>query len=102
MEEPADSLTRLELTQKHKVNSTGASISLDFKSLIWVELRTFPARLGEGAGGLSPDVFTWGSQSLPLHHLKNFKKNSQLSYLGEGKELPRILRRNGSGQWRDE
>lgn len=76
MEEPADSLTRRELAQKYQVHPTGAVNSWDFKSLIWVELCPFPARLGGGVRGEgpSPYVLTWGSQSLPLHHLKNFLK----------------------------
>lgn len=51
MEEPADSLTRRELAQKYQVHPTGAVNSWDFKSLIWVELCPFPARLGGGGEG---------------------------------------------------
>lgn len=97
MEEPADTLTRWELAQKYQVHSTRAVDSWDFKSLIWVELCPFPARLGMGVEGPSPYLLTWGSQSLPLHPLKSFKKKNP----GEGKALSRMLRRHGHGQRRN-
>lgn len=97
MEEPADTLTRRELAQKYQVHLTGAVNSWDFKSLIWVELCPFLARLGVGVEGPSPYVLTWGSQSFPLHHLKSFKKEIP----GEGKALSRMLGRHGHGQRRN-
>lgn len=98
MEEPADTLTRRELAQKYQVHSTRAVNSWGFKSLIWVELCPFPARLGMGVEGPSPYVLTWGSQSLPLQHLKSFKKKK---IPGEGKALSRMLGRHGHGQRRN-